>query len=105
MFRRQIPRAIVFTRTNAQIATREQKSIIEYIRERRLPHLTTKLSEHTAFSNMFWEKVGLDELDASQVNGFDKARANCFIIITRCVIVTRWNPQNALAAVPASRTH
>jgi hypothetical protein len=25
---------------------------------------------------MFWEKVGLDELDASQVNGLDKARAN-----------------------------
>lgn len=76
LFRRSIAHGIVFMRTNPAIATREEKAIRESIEGAGIPCFKTALHERTAFSQMFAQRLAVDELSASEVNGLEVARAN-----------------------------
>jgi chromosome partitioning protein len=76
VLRRIIPHSLVFTRTNALIATREEKRIAASISANGLPLNKVRLNERTAYSVMFELKLALDELDPEHINGLEEARAN-----------------------------
>jgi chromosome partitioning protein len=76
LFRRKIPYAVVFMRTNPAISTREEKDIQTNIRTRDIPCLTIALNERTAFSQLFAQRKSLAELSDDSVNGLPQACTN-----------------------------
>ena len=73
---REIPYRIVFTRTSSAIPTRNEKMIVEELRESGIPVLATHLNERAAFKSLFTYRTTLAELDPSLVNGVPAAMDN-----------------------------
>jgi len=87
--RRAIPHSFVFIRTNALIATREEKRLAASIGANGLPLTKVRLNERTAFSAMFEAKVALDELDPEWINGLEEARVNAAAFTAEVVAMLR----------------
>ncbi len=73
---RKIPFRLVFTRTSAAIATRIDRKIVSSLEDAAIPSLKTHLHERSAYKAMFVDKLALDELDPTNVNGLEAAREN-----------------------------
>lgn len=74
--RRDIPYRVMFTRTSAQIPTKNEKLIIDELRAKGIAVLANHLNQRTAFQSMFTYKLALDELDPAVVNGIEGAINN-----------------------------
>ena len=73
--RRAIPAAILFARTAAAVKSKLEKHIhAELSKVGRV--MNTELHRRTAFSSLHNAGGGLRQLDASDVNGIDKALIN-----------------------------
>ena len=73
--RRDIPAAVLFARTNAAVKSKLEKHINSELRG--ATHVfETELHRRTAFSSLHNAGGGLRQLDASEVNGIEKAIAN-----------------------------
>ncbi len=75
-FSREIPFRIAFTRTSPQIASRLEKAIISELNESHVPTFKTHLNERAAFKAMFFYRLALHELNATEVNGIPQALDN-----------------------------
>lgn len=73
---RKIPFRLVFTRTSPAIVTRIDRKIVSSLEYASIPSLKTHLHERSAYKAMFVDKLALDELDATNVNGLEAAREN-----------------------------
>ena len=87
--RRSVPFQFLVTRTNALIATREEAAIMKAIREAGLPVFATSLNQRVAFSQMFAQKLALDELVPGSVNGLAAAKANAGQLVKELLDVLR----------------
>jgi chromosome partitioning protein len=94
LFKRTIPYAVLFMRTNSAIPTREEKDIQDSIRSRDIPCLTVALHERTAYSQLFAQRKSLGELSAASVNGLPQASANA-VSFTEEVIAMLRKQRNA----------
>lgn len=74
--RREIPFALIFTRTSPAIRPKTLKSVMESIDARDLPRFETELLEREAFRAMGSFGQSLFDLDKSDVSGVDAAIAN-----------------------------
>lgn len=75
-FRKNIPHAVVMTRTSAAIRSRALNAIIEQLRDNSVPMLDVELIERVAFDAFIAYGGTLEELDPKDVSGVDKAVAN-----------------------------
>lgn len=73
---RKIPFRILLTRTNPAIKTRIENEIVVALASADLPLMKTQLNERQAYKAIFVRKLGLNELDPSQVNGLAGAIQN-----------------------------
>jgi len=73
---RNVPFAVLFTRTNPVIRTRTTTHIAKSLREAGIPVLETELNEREAFRAMFSYRQTLENLEPSDVANLDKAIAN-----------------------------
>lgn len=73
---RIIPFRVLLTRTSPIIATRIEREIVDALKSAGLPLMRTRLNERQAYKAIFVRRLGLQELDAKQVNGLDEAIAN-----------------------------
>jgi chromosome partitioning protein len=74
---REIPYRLVYSRTNAAIATKSSRRISEAIEKADLPILPESLVERAAYRDIFDFSKTLDELD-SQTSGLPQAKENSF---------------------------
>ena len=70
------PFAVLLTRTNAQIRTRNLTHIQSGLIGAGIPVLETELNEREAFKSVFAFRETLDGLDSKDVANLDKARQN-----------------------------
>lgn len=73
---RPIPIRVLLTRTSPQIATKNEKLIIDELRSAGVPMLKTHLHQRTAFQSIFTYRLMLNELDPVLVNGLIGALEN-----------------------------
>jgi chromosome partitioning protein len=73
---RIIPFRILLTRTSPIIKTRIEKEILASLVSAELPIMNTALNERQAFKAIFVRRLGLTELDPTQVNGLQEAIEN-----------------------------
>lgn len=73
---RPIPARVLMTRTSPQIATKNEKLILDELRGAGVPMLRTHLNQRTAFQSMFTYRKTLEELDPALVNGLAAAVEN-----------------------------
>jgi len=71
-----LPYAVLLTRTNAQIRTRNLSHIQKGLIEAGIPVLDTELNEREAFKSIFAFRDTLDGLDPKDVANLEKARQN-----------------------------
>jgi chromosome partitioning protein len=76
MARTTLPYAVLLTRTNAQIRTRNLSHIQKGLIEGGIPVLETELNEREAFKSVFAFRETLEGLDPKDVANLDKARQN-----------------------------
>lgn len=76
MSRRTLPYAVLLTRTNAAIRTRNLSHIQSGLIEAGIPVLESELNEREAFKSVFAFRQSLDHLDQSQVANLQKAVLN-----------------------------
>lgn len=74
--RRPMPYAVLLTRTNSQIRTRNLSHIQRGLVEAGIPVLQTELNEREAFKSVFSFQETLDGLDPKEVANLEKARRN-----------------------------
>ena len=89
LFKRSIPFGIVFMRTSTAVPTREEKHIRESIRKAKIPCFSTALNERTAFSQMFSQRLALNELEPADVNGLPAAKENAAALTGEVIEVLR----------------
>jgi chromosome partitioning protein len=87
LIERKIPFRLVFTRTSAAIPSRIDKKIIASLAAASIPALATHLHERSAYKAMFVDKLTLDELDPTAVNGLEAARENAMKLALELVSV------------------
>ena len=75
-FRKEIPHAVVMTRTSAAIRSRALNAIIDQLHENGVPLLDVELIERVAFDAFIAYGGTLEDLDRKEVSGVDKAVAN-----------------------------
>src|SRR3954463_4438007 len=75
-FRKNIPFAILYTRTSPAIRTKNLSNIQEQFQKYQIQAFRTHLHEREAFKSLFAFGGTLESLDASQVGGLEKAIAN-----------------------------
>jgi len=75
-FSRQIPFAVLFTRTSAAIRPRTLKNIENEFAENKIPVLTTQIHERDAYKAMIDFGGGIATLDPTQVTNLKAAAAN-----------------------------
>ena len=75
-FRKEIPHAVVMTRTSAAIRSRALNAIIDQLHENGVPMLDVELIERVAFDAFIAYGGTLEDLDPKEVSGVDKAVAN-----------------------------
>lgn len=86
------PYRVMFTRTKPGFATRDERVIRETLANGGVPMLGTDLAERAAYRSMFTYRLALEELDAQQVNGLDKALENADALageVVDCVTASR----------------
>lgn len=76
MARRALPYAVLLTRTNPHIRTRNLSHIQGELIEAGIPVLDSELNEREAFKSVFAFRQTLDGLDPKEVANLDKARKN-----------------------------
>jgi len=76
MARRTLPFAVMLTRTNPQIRTRNLAHIARSLAGASIPVLENEMHEREAFKSVFAFRQTLDGLDPKEVANLDKARAN-----------------------------
>lgn len=87
---RIIPFRVLLTRTSPIIATRIEREIVDALKSAGLPLMRTRLNERQAYKAIFVRRLGLQELDAKQVNGLAEAIANAQALADELVdIVSR----------------
>lgn len=89
LFKRKIPHAIVISRNNSAITTREEKQIRLNIDSAGIPRLGTGLNERTAFSHLIAYKLSLGELNPSETNGLEEAQNNAVAFTAEVVQLLR----------------
>jgi chromosome partitioning protein len=81
----RLPYAVVFTRTNVAIESRDTRFIRQTFLQAGIPFLQAELHERAAFKALFSYRMPLDELDRKEVSGVDKAIENA-VDFTREVV-------------------
>jgi chromosome partitioning protein len=76
MTRRMMPYAVLMTRTNSQIRTRNLSHIQRGLIDAGIPVFQTELNEREAFKSVFSFQDTLDGLDSNEVANLDRARRN-----------------------------
>lgn len=76
MARRELPYAVLLTRTNPHIRTRNLSHIQSGLIEAGIPVLDSELNEREAFKSVFAFRQTLDGLDPKEVANLEKARQN-----------------------------
>jgi len=74
--RREIPHAVVLTRTSAAIQTRDLKDVQQQLAEAGVPVFETAIVERAAFRALFVYGGTISNLNPVQVSSIDKALAN-----------------------------
>jgi chromosome partitioning protein len=100
---RQVPFAVLFTRTNPAIRTRTTSHITQSLKEAGIPLLATELHEREAFRAMFSFRQTLDRLNPSDVANIDKAVANANALVAEVVDLLRQFTATRLAQAEAVR--
>jgi len=85
ILKRKIPYALLLTRTNPGIKSREEKSIREKM-EQNAVVMINELNERTALSCMFTHALTMAELDPKAVSGIDKAQDNVNNLIKELLV-------------------
>jgi chromosome partitioning protein len=75
-FRKNIPFAILYTRTSPAIRTKNLNNIQKQFQKHEIQAFRTHLHEREAFKSLFAFGGTLESLDGGQVGGLDKAIAN-----------------------------
>lgn len=75
---RDIPYRLVYSRTNAAIATKSFRRISDAINTAELPTLNQGLVERAAYRDIFDFSKTLDELTDAETSGLKQARENAF---------------------------
>ncbi|WP_103727288.1 ParA family protein [Novosphingobium sp. HII-3] len=70
------PHAVVLTRTNPAIKTKNLTHVARQLNEAGVPVLRTELNEREAFRSVFAYGGGLSDLDPKEVANLDKAKIN-----------------------------
>lgn len=73
---RSMPYAVLLTRTNPAIRTRNIHQIERSLRDAGIPVFTSELNEREAFKSIFAFRETLDGLNPTEVANLDKARQN-----------------------------
>jgi chromosome partitioning protein len=76
MARRQIPHAVLLTRTSAAIASRALKNVRDQLDKAGIDVFMTSIVERAAYRDLFDYGGSLDSLDPSLVANLDKAKEN-----------------------------
>jgi chromosome partitioning protein len=92
-FGRDIPYAILFTRTNAAIRPRTLQHIREEFKTHNVPALRTEMHEREAFRAIFSFGGTLESLDASQVSNRDAAIRNALELVGEVLTLLRENAE------------
>ncbi|WP_244832490.1 ParA family protein [Caballeronia sp. TF1N1] len=71
-----LPYAVVFTRTNVAIMSRDTRFIRKTFEQAGIPFLDVELHERAAFKSVFSYQRPLDKLDPKEVSGVEKAVEN-----------------------------
>jgi chromosome partitioning protein len=74
---RPIPYRLVYSRTNAAIATKSSRRITDAIEKNAVPMLSYSLVERAAYRDIFDFSKTLDELD-SETSGLEQAKVNSY---------------------------
>lgn len=76
MSRREVPHAVLFTRTNPVIRERSLRRIIGDLQEHGVQILDVEVHQREAFKAIFEYAVPLEDLDPEVVPGLEKAKEN-----------------------------
>lgn len=88
--RREIPAAVLLTRTRAAVKSRTARHIGEQLRGLKGVHVIgSELVERDAFAALFSSGGGLRQLDPREVNGIDKAIVNASAISEEIIAILR----------------
>jgi chromosome partitioning protein len=88
--RREIPAAVLLTRTRAAVKSRTARHIGEQLRSLAgILVIRPELVERDAFAALFSSGGGLRQLDPREVNGIDKAIANASAISSEIIEILR----------------
>ncbi|MBU0800635.1 MAG: ParA family protein [Alphaproteobacteria bacterium] len=88
-FNRKIEYALLFTRVNAAIVTKNFTDLVRQFADNGIPVLSTRLIEREAYKTMFSTGRGLYDLTDSHVSGLLKAREDSYALAE--AVVTRIN--------------
>lgn len=92
--KRNVPYAVLFTRTNPIIRTRTTTHIAKGLRDAGIPVLKTELHEREAYRAMFSFRQTLEGLNPAEVSNIDKAIANAEAFVGEVVDLLRENLAN-----------
>lgn len=90
--RRDIPVRILFTRTQAAVKSRLQRSLNQQVRDR-VGAFSTELHARTAYSSLHNYGGTLYDLDPSEVSGIEKAVGNAELLAQELTEVLSWIDQ------------
>jgi len=94
-FGRDIPYAILFTRTNAAIRPRTLQHIRDEFKNHHVPALRTQMHEREAFKAIFSFGGTLESLDATQVSNRDAAIRNALELTGEILTLLRENAESS----------
>ena len=100
-FRRTIPYAVLFTRTNPVIRARTFQSVEAQFLERKIPILDAQIHEREAYRAIFSFGGTLNSLDPSQVPNISAAKANAVVFMSEVVTLLKSGKAAGAAAAPS----
>ncbi|WP_034998794.1 ParA family protein [Beijerinckia mobilis] len=95
---RSIQFRVVLTRTNPAIKTRIEREILSSLTAAELPILRTALHERQAYKAMFVRRLGIQELDPSEVNGLSEAQKNAEMLADELLEILKPETETEVAA-------
>jgi chromosome partitioning protein len=93
VFKKDIPYAILFTRTNAAIRPRSLQHIRDDFKKHDVPALRTHMHERDAFRAIFSFGGTLESLDATKVSNIDAAIRNALELAGEILTLLRQNAE------------
>src|ERR1035438_5158362 len=102
-FKRPIPYALLFTRTNSAIRPRTLQHIRDEFKKHNVPALRTQMHEREAFRAIFSFGGTLESLDASQVSNRDAAIKNARELAGEIITLLRQNADSSDELRPLHR--